>query len=203
MSILKIARMGHPVLSVPAEEVADPTSRTVRKLIEDMIETMIDANGAGLAAPQVHVSQRVVVFHAPPDRNDGEDEDLDENAAAAPLTVLINPVIEPLTEDKVLGWEGCLSVPGMTGAVSRFTHIRYRGFTPAGQEIVREARGFHARVVQHECDHLDGILYPQRIEDMSLFGFAEEINRSFAMAEDAREAGDEEDDDDGDAAAAE
>jgi len=133
-----------------------------------------------------------VVFHAPAERNDGdeenaEEEDGDDDSAAAPLTVLINPVIEPLTEDKVLGWEGCLSVPELTGAVPRFTHIRYRGLNPAGHEIVREARGFHARVVQHECDHLDGILYPQRIEDMSLFGFAEEINRSFAMAEEAQE----------------
>ena len=200
MSILKIARMGHPVLSMSAEEVADPTSRAVHDLIEDMIETMIDANGAGLAAPQVHVSQRVVVFHAPPDRFEGKEEDLADEAAAAPLTVLINPVIEFLTEDRVPGWEGCLSVPGMTGAVPRFTHIRYRGLTPAGQEIVREARGFHARVVQHECDHLDGILYPQRIEDMSLFGFTQEINRGFAME---GEAGDEEDDEEGDAAAAE
>ncbi|MHA1107628.1 MAG: peptide deformylase [Alphaproteobacteria bacterium] len=192
MSILKIARMGHPVLSVPAEAVADPTSRAVRKLVEDMIATMIDAGGAGLAATQVHVGLRVVVFHAPAERNDGdeenaEEEDGDDDSAAAPLTVLINPVIELLTEDKVLGWEGCLSVPELTGAVPRFTHIRYRGLNPAGHEIVREARGFHARVVQHECDHLDGILYPQRIEDMSLFGFAEEINRSFAMAEEAQE----------------
>ncbi len=193
MSILKIARMGHPVLGVPAEEVADPTSRAVRALIEDMIETMIDANGVGLSAPQVRVGQRVVVFHAP--SGEDENEDIGDDSASASLTVLINPVIEPLTDEKAPGWEGCLSVPGMTGSVPRFTHIRYRGFNPAGQEIVREARDFHARVVQHECDHLDGILYPHRIEDMSLFGFTEEINRSFTMAEEAREAGDEQEED--------
>ncbi len=204
MSILKIARMGHPVLGVPAEEVTDPTSRAVRRLIEDMVETMIDSNGVGLAAPQVHVGLRVLVFHAPAERNDGDEENVEEDdsdRAAAPLTVLINPEIEPLTEEKVLGWEGCLSVPDMTGAVRRFSHIRYRGLTPAGQEIVREARGFHARVVQHECDHLDGILYPHRIEDITLFGFAEEIGRSLAMAEEAEERGKDGDDDD--AAAAE
>ncbi len=195
MSILKIARMGHPVLGVPAEEVIDPTSRAVRRLVEDMVETMIDATGAGLAAPQVHVSQRVVVFRAPPERtrdgdgdgdgDDGADGGGDGDGAgadAAPLTVLINPVIEPVGEEMVVGWEGCLSVPGMTGAVPRHSHIRYRGFTPAGQLMEREATGFHARVVQHEFDHLDGILYPMRMEDMSLFGFEEEIHRHNARA---------------------
>ncbi len=205
MSLLKIARMGHPVLATPAAEVADPTARAVRRLVGDMIETMLDASGAGLAAPQVHAGVRVVVFRAPPERSEGDDDDAggDEDSATAPVTALINPVIEPLGEDRVLGWEGCLSVPGMTGAVPRHTRIRYRGLTLAGQEIVREATGFHARVVQHECDHLDGILYPMRIEDLSLFGFEEEIQRRNAAARAAVDASGDEDADgdaDGDAA---
>ncbi len=197
MSILKIARMGHPVLATPAAEVADPTARAVRRLVADMIETMLDATGAGLAAPQVHAGVRVVVFRAPPERSEGDDAGGAEDSATAPITALINPVVEPLGEERVLGWEGCLSVPGMTGAVPRHTRIRYRGFTPAGQEIVREATGFHARVVQHECDHLDGILYPMRIEDMSLFGFEEEIRRRNAAARAAVDASGNEDADGG------
>lgn len=208
MSILKIARMGHPVLATAAAQVADPTARAVRRLVADMVETMLDSNGAGLAAPQVHAGVRVVVFRAPPERSEGDDSGGGEDSATAtaPITALINPVVEPLGEERVLGWEGCLSVPGMTGAVLRHTRIRYRGFTPAGQEIVREATGFHARVVQHECDHLDGILYPMRIEDMSLFGFEEEIRRRNAAARAAAEAGRDDDADgdaDGDAADAE
>ena len=195
MSILKIARMGHPVLATPAAEVTDPTARAVRRLVGDMIETMLDASGAGLAAPQVHAGVRVVVFRAPPERSEGDDGG-GEDGATAPITALINPVIEPLGEERMLGWEGCLSVPGMTGAVPRHTRIRYRGLTPAGQEIVREATGFHARVVQHECDHLDGILYPMRIEDMSLFGFEEEIRRRNAAARAAVDAGADDDADD-------
>ncbi len=204
MSILKIARMGHPVLAKPAVEVADPTARAVRRLVADMIETMLDANGAGLAAPQVHAGVRVVVFRAPPERSEGDDAGA-EVSATAPITALINPVVEPLGEERVLGWEGCLSVPGMTGAVPRHARIRYSGFTPAGQEIVREATGFHARVVQHECDHLDGILYPMRIEDMSLFGFEEEIGRRNAAARAAAKAGadDADEDTDGETADAE
>ncbi len=177
MAILKIARMGHPVLRSPAEEIADPTSREIRRLVEDMVETLFDATGAGLAAPQVHVPRRLVIFKAPPEsaqadgagRTDGAETD------TAPLTVLINPEIEPLTEEQMVGWEGCLSVPGLTGAVPRYTHIRYRGLTPQGQSIEREATGFHARVVQHECDHLDGILYPMRMTDLSLLVFNEEL----------------------------
>lgn len=194
MSILKIARMGHPVLAAVAADVADPTARAVRRLVADLIETMIDANGAGLAAPQIHAGVRIVVFRPPPERSDGEDDDGDDGVTA-PITALINPVVEPLGEERVLGWEGCLSVPGMTGGVLRHTRIRYSGFTPAGQEIVREAAGFHARVVQHECDHLDGILYPMRIEDMSLFGFEEEIHRRNEAAR-AAAAADADDDSD-------
>lgn len=162
--------MGHPVLRQPAQDVEDPTSPEIRDLIEDMIETMEDADGAGLAAPQVHVPLRLVIFHVPDERADGEGDE-----GLVPLTVLINPVIEPLTEEKDMGWEGCLSVPGLIGAVPRYTKIRYQGVDPDGRAIDCVAEGFHARVVQHECDHLDGMLYPQRMTDLSLLMFRDEM----------------------------
>ncbi|MBL8696732.1 MAG: peptide deformylase [Alphaproteobacteria bacterium] len=180
MAILKIARMGHPVLRRRAEEVPDPTSPAIHALVADMIETMHDANGAGLAAPQVHVSQRVVVFHVPAHRAQADSLPRPEG-----LVVLINPVIEPLGEDRTVGWEGCLSVPGMMGAVPRFSRIRYRAAGLDGIVTTREADGFHARVVQHECDHLDGVLYPQRMTDMTMFGFADEMQKRFAEAQNA------------------
>ena len=170
MAILKIARMGHPVLRQVAEPVEDPTAPQIHALIRNMIDTMQDADGAGLAAPQVHAPRRVVIFHVPDERAGDTEE-----SAPTPLRVLINPVIEPLTEETKLGWEGCLSVPGLVGAVSRFTKIRYSGLAPDGSRIERVAEDFHARVVQHECDHLDGILYPQRMTDMSLLMFQEEL----------------------------
>ncbi|MFO0995526.1 MAG: peptide deformylase [Alphaproteobacteria bacterium] len=168
MAIRKIARMGHPVLRCRAREVADPTAPEIRALVADMIETMEDAGGVGLAAPQIHVDRRVVIFFVPAERDGGE---------AQPLTVLINPVIEPLGAEETLGWEACLSVPGFMGLVPRHAGIRYSGVDLEGQPIRREATGFHARVVQHECDHLDGILYPQRMRDLSLLGYAEEMRR--------------------------
>lgn len=174
MAILKIARMGHPVLARRAQEVPNPTAPEIRRLVADMVETMIDANGAGLAAPQVHVPLRVVVFQAPDERTpDDGGERFDH---AAPLTILVNPQIEIL--DPVLdgGWEGCLSVPGLRGFVERPRHVRYRGFDHEGNRVERTASGFHARVVQHECDHLDGILYPQRMSDMSQFLFESEAH---------------------------
>lgn len=186
--------MGHPVLRRPAEDVADPTAPEIQALIEDMMETMEDADGAGLAAPQVHVPLRVVIFHVPGERAEDEGD-----AEAVPLTVLINPVIEPLTEEKALGWEGCLSVPGLIGAVPRFTHIRYSGLAPDGSRIERVAEGFHARVAQHECDHLDGILYPQRMTDLSLLMFREELVRHGAGRADVDEDGGENEDADPDA----
>jgi peptide deformylase len=174
MSILKIARMGHPVLAQKAAPVSDPAAPEIRRLVSDMVETMIDANGAGLAAPQVHVPLRVVVFQAPEGRSDpglAEDERYDHTA---PLTILINPKIEIVGDEKETGWEGCLSVPGLRGVVERAAHIRYRGFGLDGKVIERVARGFHARVVQHECDHLDGILYPSRMSDLSKLIFESE-----------------------------
>jgi len=187
MAILKIARMGHPVLGTPARAVSDPKAPEIRRLINDMVETMMDANGAGLAAPQVHVPLRVVVFQAPgertglsPDGDGGltEEERFDHSA---PLTVLINPEIEILAPELEGGWEGCLSVPGLRGWVERPAHIRYRGLGIDGEKIERVARGFHARVVQHECDHLDGRLYTSRMSDLSRLIFESEI-RHFQVA---------------------
>ncbi len=174
MTILKIARMGHPVLARVADRVPDPTAPEIRALARDMIETMIDANGAGLAAPQIHVPLRLVVFQAPGERADpglAEDERFDHTA---PLTILANPVIEILSEEREAGWEGCLSVPGLRGLVERPAHIRYSGTDLDGATITRIARGFHARVVQHECDHLDGMLYPQRMGDLTKLIFESE-----------------------------
>ena len=177
MAILKIARMGHPVLSRPAAPVEDPGAPAVRRLVADMIETMTDAPGTGLAAPQVHVPLRLVIFKVEGARASREEgsEAAGLQGGAVPLTVLINPEIEPLGEDKALGWEACLSVPELAGEVPRYTAIRYRGLDPDGRSIEREARGFHARVVQHECDHLDGILYPQRMLDLKKLVFASEL----------------------------
>ena len=174
MSILKIARAGHPVLKSCSAPVADPTAPEIRRLIADMIETLADINGAGLAAPQVHVPVRLVIFHVPEGRAKREDG---EAAEPQPLTVLINPEIEPLSEEKATGLEACLSLPGLAGEVPRHTHIRYRGVDQEGRPIEREAKGFHARVVQHECDHLDGILYPMRMEDLSTLAFTSELGR--------------------------
>ena len=181
MAILKIARMGHPVLNMPAAPVPDPRAPEIRNLVNDMIETMIDANGAGLPAPQVHIPLRVVVFQAPEGRTDpglSEDERFDHTA---PLTVLINPEIAVMDAATEGGWEGCLSVPGLRGWVERPAHIRYRGLGIEGQPIERVARGFHARVVQHECDHLDGRLYTSRMSDLSRLIFETEI-RHFQVA---------------------
>ena len=171
MAILKIAKMGHPVLRQRAAEVADPAKPEIKRLVADMIETLEDIGGAGLAAPQVHVPLRVVIFCVPPERITEE-----PGGEEVPLTTLINPVVTPLTEEKALGWEGCLSVPGLRGVVPRFTHVRYTGLDLDGNEIDREVFGFHARVVQHECDHLDGILYPMRMTDLSLLCFTDELH---------------------------
>ncbi|MEE2954592.1 MAG: peptide deformylase [Pseudomonadota bacterium] len=174
MAILKIARMGHPVLLKRADEVMDPTAKEIRTLFQDMRETLSDSLGAGLAAPQVHINKRVMIFEAPRERTD--DEDAPENAFS-PMTELVNPGWEPLSDETDIGWEGCLSVPGLTGAVVRHTGIHYWGITPKGERIEREAVGFHARVFQHEFDHLEGILYPMRMHDLSLLVFSEEVRR--------------------------
>ncbi|MFN3076018.1 MAG: peptide deformylase [Alphaproteobacteria bacterium] len=186
MTNLKIARMGHPVLARPALPVQDPTSPRIRRLVEDMMETMKTASGVGLAAPQVGVPLRLVLFHIPAGRRRTEDaEEYGDPTEGVPLTVLINPQIEPLDETVVAAFEACLSIPGMTGLVPRHHRIRYRGVGLDGQEILREAEGFHARVVQHECDHLDGVLYPMRMSDLTTFGFADEIRLRYAPGPDA------------------
>ncbi len=172
MALLKIARMGQPVLRAKAAAIDDPAAPWVRQLVADMLETMEDAGGTGIAAPQVHAPHRIVVFFVAGERTtdlpgDGEQD----------LTVLINPVVEPIGEEMALGWEGCLSVPGLRGVVPRYVRVRYRGIGLDGAAIEREAAGFHARVVQHECDHLDGILYPQRMTDHRLLVYLEELQR--------------------------
>ena len=189
MAILKIARMGHPILRGRAGEVPNPAAPEIAALIDDMYETMVDAEGQGLAAPQVHVPLRLVIFRMPPplseddEDDDGEDDDGDEDARARrPLRVLINPVIEPLDDEMETGWEGCLSVPDMRGKVPRFSRIRYSALAPDGTPIDTEAEGMHARVVQHECDHLDGILYPQRMVDLSTLMFETEWKHMRAAA---------------------
>lgn len=188
MAILKIARMGHPALLRRSEEVADPTAPEIKQLVADMIETMDDANGRGLAANQVHVNQRVVVFRPPadPPGGDGEEEeeaspeDGEEEDEEEEVLALVNPEIEVLDEELVEGWEGCLSVPELRGVVPRFARIRYSGTTPDGERIEREVGGYHARVVQHEFDHLDGILYPMRMEDLGLLVFDSEFDHFMA-----------------------
>jgi len=172
MALLKIARMGHPVLRASAAEVDDPAAPWVRRLVADMLETMEDAGGTGIAAPQVHAPHRIVTFFVGGERTGDLPGDGEQ-----PLTVLVNPVVEPVGDEMALGWEGCLSVPGLRGVVPRFLRVRYRGLTLDGETIERDAAGFHARVVQHECDHLDGILYPQRMTDHRLLVYAEELQR--------------------------
>lgn len=170
MAILKIAKMGHPVLARPADSVADPMAPEIRQLIADMVDTMIDAPGQGLAAPQVHVPLRVAVFLTP-DEGDGERE----------LVTLVNPRWEALGPEQDMAWEGCLSVPGMRGLVPRYTRIRYEGTLPDGSRLDREVGGWHARVVQHELDHLDGILYPQRMTDLRDLVFESEMRHRAAL----------------------
>jgi len=168
MALLKIARMGHPVLVQRAAEVADPGAPEIRRLVADMIETMIDAPGIGLAAPQIHVPLRLFVFHLPAERAGG---------VAVPPSVVINPVLDFYDQAQVLRWEGCLSIPGMRAAVPRYVRIRYSGVDCDGAPVGGAVDGMHANVVQHEYDHLDGILYPMRITDFSKFGFSEELAR--------------------------
>ena len=168
MALLKIARMGHPILLQRAEPVVDPGAPEVRRLVADMIETMLDAPGIGLAAPQVHVPWRLFVFHLPAARS-GE-------PAVAPQ-VVVNPTVELLGEERVLRVEGCLSIPGLRAAVPRHVRIRYSGVDCDGAPVGGEACGLHANVVQHEYDHLDGVLYPMRVTDFTQFGFIDEMAR--------------------------
>ena len=164
MTVREILKMGDPRLLRIAAPVTEFDTPDLLALVEDMFDTMRAANGAGLAAPQIGEDLQLVIFGF--ERNERYPD-----APPVPQTVLINPVIEPIGDERVDGWEGCLSVPGLRGVVPRFARIRYRGVDPQGRPIEREAEGFHARVVQHECDHLIGRLYPTRMNDLSRFGY--------------------------------
>ena len=168
MPAREVLRMGHPVLRERAKPVEKLATPQLLALVADMKDTMAAKNGAGLAAPQIGVGERVVIFGVTQNPRYPDAEEV-------PFTVLVNPKIVLLTREVEEGWEGCLSVPGMRGVVPRYTKLRYSGFDEHGNPVEREAEGFHARVVQHECDHLDGILYPQRMTDLSRFGFIEEL----------------------------
>jgi peptide deformylase len=167
MTIHTILKMGDPRLLRVAQPVTAFDTDALHLLISDMLDTMAAANGAGLAAPQIAVDLQVVIFGT------GEVNPRYPDAPPVPRTVLINPVITPVDRALDDGWEGCLSVPGLRGVVPRFSSIRYQGFDQYGDAIDRVAEGFHARVVQHECDHLQGILYPMRVRDFTRFGFTE------------------------------
>jgi peptide deformylase len=169
MAILKIARMGHPVLLARAIEVVDPAAAEIQRLLADMAETLEDAGGVGLAGPQVHAGLRVFIYKVPASRADGGDE--------VPLSAVINPVLTPVGDAMKMGWEGCLSIPGLRAAVPRFERVRLTGVDESGAAIDKEVSGFEARVVQHEADHLDGVLYTMRMSDFRYFGFNEETAR--------------------------
>ncbi len=162
--IRDVLRMGHPLLLQKAASVASFDTPELHSLLQDMRDTMAHLNGAGLAAPQIGVSLRVVIFGV-------SSSPRYPGIEPVPQTVLINPRLTPLSEEEEEGWEGCLSVPGMRGWVPRFKRLRYAGFDEKGNKLQREVEGFHARVVQHEVDHLDGILYPMRVRDFTKFGF--------------------------------
>ncbi len=168
MAVHRVLKMGDPQLFRIATPVAAFDTPALHALVQDMFDTMAALNGAGLAAPQIGVSERVVIFGI-------ETNPRYPQAEPVPMTVLINPEIEFLGSETDEGWEGCLSVPGLRGLVTRYTKLHYRGFDQFGRPIDRLAEGFHARVVQHECDHLDGILYPMRLKDMRLFGYEEAL----------------------------
>jgi len=163
--------MGSQELATPSLEVVNFSDPELSIIIADLHDTMIEKGGVGIAAPQIGANLRIVIFGF-------EKSDRYPNAEPVPLTVLINPVIEFIDDVMEEGWEGCLSVPGLRGLVPRYETIKYRGYNENGIQFNRTVSGFHARVVQHECDHLDGILYPQRIKDMRSFGFEDELNIS-------------------------
>ena len=170
--LLQLARMGRPVLRKVAETVTDPQTADIQRLIDDMIQTLADSGGVGLAAPQVHMPVRVVVLGISETRAQGLPSS--EDGVIGPLAV-INPRIEILDDSEVMGFEGCLSLPGLRGVVPRARRIRYEGLDRTGAPLSIIASGFHARVVQHEVDHLNGILYPDRMRDMKLFAFTDEV----------------------------
>jgi peptide deformylase len=167
MTVRDILKMGDPRLLRVARPVTDFDSDELHLLVKDMFDTMHAVDGAGLAAPQIGVDRQVVIFGT------GEPNPRYPDAPVVPRTVLVNPVVMPLGDEEEEGWEGCLSVPGLRGVVPRFARVRYAGFDPYGDPLERTVDGFHARVVQHEVDHLLGVLYPMRVRDFSRFGFTE------------------------------
>ena len=168
MSVRRVLKMGDPLLYRKAESVQQFNTPELDKLVADMFDTMAELSGAGLAAPQIGVSQRVAIFGV-------EANPRYPHVEPVPTTVLVNPVLTPIGHDMEDGWEGCLSVPGLRGLVTRHLNLRYTGFDQLGKPIDRTVSGFHARVVQHECDHLDGILYPMRLRDIRLLGFEDAL----------------------------
>jgi len=168
MTVRRVLKMGDPLLYRKAEPVREFSTPALDALIDDMFETMAALNGAGLAAPQIGVSQRVVIFSV-------ESNPRYPDVEPVPTTVLINPLLTPIGNEMEDGWEGCLSVPGLRGLVGRYKQLRYTGFDQHGQPIDRTVSGFHARVAQHECDHLDGILYPMRLRDIRMLGFEDAL----------------------------
>jgi peptide deformylase len=171
MAILKVARLGHPVLRSAAEPLTRGQIRSaeVQRLIDDMVETMREYDGVGLAAPQVHSTWRLVVVEVPASE--------DGARQALPLTVLANPVLTPEGEERALDWEGCLSLPDLRGQVPRFTRVRLEALDRQGRPLTMEARDFAARVLQHECDHLDGVVFPDRMTDLRSLAFQREFER--------------------------
>ena len=180
MSVKPVIKIGNPILNRISDPVTEINEELKQGLIQDMLDTMKAENGAGIAAPQIGVNLRIVIFGI--DHNPRYPE-----AEAVPTTILINPEITPLTENKKAGWEGCLSVPGYRGRVERYTSIRYTGLNENGIRIDRVVSDFHAIVVQHEVDHLDGILYPHRIKDMTQFGLIEELEAAGTIPKIAKE----------------
>lgn len=177
MAIKPVLRMGDPMLYQVAEKVTEFDTPDLHGLIQDMHDTMTEMNGAGIAAPQIGVSLQVVMFGVGKNPRYPDAEEV-------PFTILINPELIPVGNEEEDGWEGCLSVPGMRGVVPRFQHLRYKGFDPQGNVIDRTVSGFHARVVQHECDHLFGILYPMRIRDLTKFGFNDVLFPGITLPDD-------------------
>ena len=177
MAIRPVLRMGDPRLLEPSRPIKKFRTAELNGLIDDMRDTMASLKGAGLAAPQIGVNLQVVIFGV-------EENPRYPDAEAVPFTILINPKLTPAGDEMEEGWEGCLSVPGMRGLVPRFLNLRYQGFDEKGRKIDRSVADFHARVVQHECDHLAGILYPMRIRDMRNFGFTAELFPGEDIAED-------------------
>ena len=173
MAILKISRLGHPILFQKTKSVKDITGIGVKKIIHDMTETMLDAKGIGLAAPQVHINKQIIIFRTPEEEKEQEIK----------ITALINPKLTKISNETNNEWEGCLSIPGMLGLVKRYSKIKYEGYDMEGNIIKREVYGLHARVVQHEFDHLMGILYIKRLVNKDAYGYAEEIEEFWKKKE--------------------